>query len=109
MLLDFSQIEAVAVPRLNGGEGAVSAQMFMDQHNKIMLSTLPAGASIGFHQHTTGSEINYVIRGTGRAHCDGAEEVLTAGMCHYCPKGSAHDIENTGETDLVLLTVVPEQ
>lgn len=109
MLLDFGQIETVVIPRLNGGEGAVSAKMFLDQHNKIMLSTLPAGASIGPHRHATSSEINYVIRGEGRAHCGGAEEVLTAGVCHYCPKGSAHDIENTGDTDLVLLTVVPEQ
>jgi len=42
-------------------------------------------------------------------HCDGKEELLTAGCCHICPKGSEHSIINTGEQDLVMLTIVVEQ
>lgn len=41
--------------------------------------------------------------------CDGLEEKLTAGVCHVCLKGSEHSIINTGEEDLVLLTVVVEE
>lgn len=41
--------------------------------------------------------------------CDGKEEILKPGVCHYCPKGGEHSIINTGEDDLVLFTAVPKQ
>ncbi len=109
MLIDFNKLKNVEIPNLNNGEGVVSAKMYMEEKNKIMISVLPAGASIGMHQHTTSSEINYVISGEGKAVCDGKEEILGAGLCHYCPKGSCHSIINTGNSDLVLFTAVPEQ
>ena len=46
--------------------------------------------------------------GTGKAVCNGQEEILNAGTCHICKKGSAHSIPNTGSEDLVLLTFVVE-
>jgi len=109
MIIDFDQMPAVTIPHLNDGEGAVSAKMYSDPANKVMVSRLPAGASIGMHPHETSSEINYVLSGTGRAVCDGAEEELRPGICQYCSKGSSHCIINTGAEDLVLFTVVPEQ
>lgn len=75
----------------------------------MMVSRIPAGASIGLHEHTTSSEINYVLDGNGKAVCDGKEEMLQAGVCQYCPKGSSYTIFNTGMADLVLFTVVTEQ
>ena len=44
--------------------------------------------------------------GTGRAICDGKEEELKPGVMHICPKESEHSIVNTGEEDLVMLTIV---
>lgn len=61
------------------------------------------------HDHKTSDDINYIIEGEGKAICDGQEEILTAGCCHICKKGSAHSIINTGEEDLVMLTVVVER
>lgn len=52
---------------------------------------------------------NYIISGNGKAVCDGKEEQLTAGTCHICRKGSEHSIRNTGDEDLVMLTVVVER
>lgn len=40
---------------------------------------------------------------------DGVEELLTAGNCHICKKGSGHSIINTGNEDLELFTVVVER
>ena len=34
------------------------------------------------------------------------EEDLKPGVMHICPKGSEHAIINTGEEDLVMLTIV---
>jgi mannose-6-phosphate isomerase-like protein (cupin superfamily) len=50
--------------------------------------------------------MNYILSGTGKAVCDGAEEELSAGVMHICPKGSEHTIINTGNDDLVMLTIV---
>lgn len=109
MLIDFNKTDEVTIPHLNNGEGEVSAKMFMRPDNKIMISRLPKGTSIGLHEHKTSSEMNYVISGNGKAICDNEKEILTAGVCHYCPKGSSHSIINSGDEDLVLFTVVPEQ
>lgn len=108
MIIDFNELRSATIPNLNGGEGAVTAAMYMDGSGKIMKSTLPAGSSIGLHTHTTSYELDYVLSGTGKAICDGKEENLTSGICHYCPKGSSHSILNTGTEELILLTVVPE-
>ena len=40
---------------------------------------------------------------------DGGTDVLTPGVCHYCPKGHSHGIYNDGTEDLVVFAVVPEQ
>ena len=108
MKIDFNELRTATIPHLNGGEGSVTAAMFMDGQGKIMKSILPPSASIGLHSHPASYELNYVIGGTGKAICDNKEESLAEGVCHYCPKGSTHSIINTGADDLILLTVVPE-
>ena len=50
--------------------------------------------------------MNYIISGIGKAFCDGVEEALSPGVMHVCPQGSEHSIVNTGEEDLVMLTIV---
>lgn len=37
------------------------------------------------------------------------KEPLSAGYCHICKKGSEHSIINTGDDNLILLTVVVER
>ena len=61
------------------------------------------------HRHETSDDINYVLSGNGKATCDGEEEILSPGTCHICKKGSEHSIENTGDEDLILLTIVVER
>ena len=69
---------------------------------------IPAGGSIGLHQHKTSSEINDVSRSVSKSLCQGEAETLTPGQCHDCPKGAAHSIANIGTEDLVLFTVVSQ-
>ncbi|MBR2175715.1 MAG: cupin domain-containing protein [Clostridia bacterium] len=109
MLIEFDKMKSVTIPHLNGGEGSVTAAMYMDDSGKVMYSVIPVGSSIGLHTQSSGNDINYVISGQGEAVCDGKKEILKPGVCHYCPKGSEHTIINTGSEDLVLFTVVPEQ
>lgn len=109
MIIKFDEIEAVEIPNLNNGIGTVKAQMLANNDGKLMISTLPKGTSIGNHTHNTSCELNYVLSGKGKAICNGDEEELTEGVCHYCPQKSSHSIVNTGTKDLVLLTVVVEE
>ena len=109
MLIHFDQIQESVIKNFNGGNLETRAHMFVDDNNRIMYWKLIAGASIGLHQHETGSEILYVLHGNGKAIFDGQTEELKEGMCHYCPKGHTHSIMNDGKEDLIFFTVVAQQ
>lgn len=49
------------------------------------------------------------MSGSGKAICDEKEEILSEGTCHICKKGSEHSIINTGNEDLVILTIIVER
>ena len=109
MLIDFNVMKEITVPGMNNGTGDMTAKMYMDEHGKIIPCTIHSGGSIGLHKHKTSDDINYILSGTGKAICDGKEELLSTGCCHICKRGSEHSIINTGEDDLVLLTIVVER
>lgn len=109
MIIDFNTIAERTVRGMNGGTGELSAGMYTEEDLKIITCRIRKGGSIGSHGHPTSDDINYVLSGTGKAICDGAEEPLSAGVCHICRKGSEHSVINTGNDDLVLLTVVVER
>lgn len=109
MLINFNDMPTRTVAGMNGGTGKLSAKMFIDEQEKVILCHIPVGGSIGTHLHQTSDDINYVLSGTGKAICDGKEELLMQGVCHICKKGSEHSIINTGTEDLILLTIVAER
>lgn len=109
MLIDFNQMPPRTAPGMNGGTGELTAKMHGDEEGKIIACRIHPGGSIGPHAHATSDDINYILSGTGCAICDGTEEPLAEGCCHICKKGSSHSIINTGEDDLVMLTVVVER
>lgn len=109
MLLDFNAMNSITVPGMNGGTGTMTAKMFRDEGGKIIPCAIHSGGSIGSHRHETSDDISFILSGTGKAVCDGQEELLRSGTCHICKKGSEHSIRNTGSEDLVLLTVVVER
>lgn len=109
MLIDFNEITERKSPGMNGGTGELSARMYMDEQGKIIPCRIHVGGSIGLHRHTASDDINYIISGIGKAICDGQEETLVQGVCHICKKGSEHSIIDTGNEDLVMITVVVER
>lgn len=109
MLVNFNEIKEITVPGMNGGTETMTARMYMNEGVKIIPCVIHKGGSIGLHTHTTSDDINYVLSGSGKAICDGEQEILSAGCCHICKKGSEHSIINTGDNDLMLLTVVVER
>ena len=106
MLIDFKTIAPMTIPGMNGWTGTMTAQMYNDDSYRIIPTTIHPGGSIGCHKQESGDDLNYILSGSGKAVCDGVEEELKPGVLHICPKGSEHSIINTGEEDLVMLTVV---
>ena len=106
MQIDFNKIDIMTFPGMNNGTGTMSARMYNDDSYRIIPTTIHPGGSIGLHVQESGDDVNYIISGKGRAVCGGAEEELKPGVMHICPKGSEHSIINTGDSDLVMLTVV---
>ncbi len=109
MKIVFDTMEETVLANFCGGEKEFRANMHIDENGKILRGRLVPGASIGLHTHDTSSEMIYYLSGQGKVICDGVEERVAAGDCHYCPKGSAHTMINDGDEDLVFFAVVPLQ
>lgn len=108
MVIDFEKIERKELPNFKGGDMHYDVKMWNDDQNRIMHGMLQPGASIGKHRHDDNCEIIYVLEGKGVAIIDGEEERLSAGMCHYCPKGSTHTLRCDGDKPLVFFAVVAQ-
>lgn len=110
MIIDFKNIKQSVMSQFKGGNGDTTAKIFFDGQNKIMIGHLDVGCSIGYHQHETNSEIILITSGVARCLYDDGEERLTAGDCHYCPKGHSHSLINASEDErLEFFAVVAEE
>jgi len=106
MRIDFNKIVPMTFPGMDNGTGTMDVRMYNDDSYRIILTVIHPGGSIGNHKQNSGDDMNYIISGKGKAFCDGVEEDLISGVMHICPQGSEHSIINTGEEDLVMLTIV---
>ena len=62
----------------------------------------PAGEIAGIHQHDDMYEVFYVEQGRGLIRVDNREIVLEPGVCVSVEPGENHEIENTGNEELVV-------
>lgn len=108
MKIDYDNIEEKILPNFKGGEIAFNMKAFEDEHNKIMRGRLVPGATIGYHTHEADSEIIYVISGHGTMVNDDGTEPVNPGEVHYCGRGRAHSLQNTGDQDLIFIGIVPK-
>ena len=106
MIIKFDEIKEKELKAFHGGEGALIANMFADEKNKILRGKLVPGASVGVHRHIPSSEIIFILSGKGKSICDGKEELLFAGDCHYCPDGHSHALINNDVENLEFFAVV---
>lgn len=109
MILDFSKIEETAAEGFKGGTGVTHLKKFENRLGKIIMGRLEPGASIGLHTHEEDSEIIYIISGKADFIYEGGTESADPGMCHYCPKGSTHQMINNGSEDIVFFAAIPKQ
>ena len=68
--------------------------------------TLIPGASIGYHVHENETELFYFLEGNGRFRDDDQTFDVSAGDSTATCSGHGHAVENTGDTNLVLLACI---
>lgn len=69
----------------------------------------PGGATPP-NTHATAFEHFFILKGTGKGHCDGMTVDLAPGSSLLVPPGKEHIVENTGEGKLyALCTMVPNE
>jgi len=108
MRFDFNSMEETTIERFKDGKGRIIAKMGTKGNEKFMIVRLPAGCTIGRHRHETNMEVQFFVSGKGIAYCDGNEEIVGPGVCHVCPKGSEHEVVNTGDEDLIMYCSVTD-
>ena len=68
--------------------------------------TLIPGASIGYHVHENETELFYFLEGNGRVQDDDTFHDISAGDAMATFSGHGHSVENTGDTNLVILAAI---
>ena len=109
MIFNFDSMENKTIPNFKGGEKEISAEMFCDDHGRIMRIKLISGATIGYHKHEDNGEIIFALKGNAKVLYNDGVEYLKEGECHYCPKGNSHSVINDSNSDFVMLCVGPNQ
>jgi uncharacterized cupin superfamily protein len=85
---------------LTGVNGLVKSGL--KQPFDVELVRLPAGAfNCPYHSHTTQWEVYLILAGRGRVRTPAGNAEVREGDCLVHPPGEAHQIKNTGATDLV--------
>lgn len=107
---DLPAMEAQPIANFKGGEGELLMKLYQEGDTKVMLCTMPAGSSVGYHRHDGSMEVIYVQRGEATICYDSTTTATyTVGQAHYCPNGHGHSIANLGPGTLVIYNVVASQ
>ncbi|MGI6153156.1 MAG: cupin domain-containing protein [Christensenellaceae bacterium] len=102
-------------PNMRGGNGTVALHDWLAEgelcKNVRVLSEihLPAGASIGAHDHHGEAEIFKIISGSGKYTDNWAVYPVEAGDVLVCYSGENHGIENTGDDELIFFALVVQE
>lgn len=74
-------------------------------HSQVVLMCLQPGEAIGEEVHSDTDQIFFVAKGSGEAVLEGTAQPLEKGALLLVPEGMRHDIRNTGEKRLCLVTI----
>ncbi len=74
-------------------------------HAQVVLMCLRRGEAIGEEVHEDTDQVFVVAKGSGEAVVGGVSQGLEKGSVLLVPAGTPHDIRNTGEKRLRLVTI----
>jgi quercetin dioxygenase-like cupin family protein len=76
-----------------------------DESASVAVGRYAPGAELKPHFHKTHSETVYVIEGAGLRTIEGKEINVKPGSIHFNPMGKVHAIKNTGNVDMIFLSI----
>jgi len=111
MVLERKDMDVEARPQMRGGKGVCSVTNLgakpLQQHLRVLAEILiPAGASIGEHEHLHETEYYLITRGSGTVNDDGTLKKVKPGDVVITTGGAKHSIEADGGEDLSLIAVI---
>ena len=109
MIAKLENMRKANVPSLCGGPGQAMFTMLFERGvlpATVVKVTLEPGSGCGLHEHTTDSELYFMLEGELVLLDDDDEIVLHAGDCEYCPRGHRHGAINRSDAPATYLAVM---
>ena len=96
---------SASIRKLAKGNKDFRREVATGGHSQVVLMCLRPGEAIGEEIHEDTDQIFVVARGRGEAVLDGVAGALDKGTLLLVPAGMRHDIRNTGDKRLRLVTI----
>lgn len=112
MLKEGNTLQVVKRENAQGGEGHVFMKHLLNEkelNGKCGLFsqvTIPAGCSLGYHEHHGESETYYILCGEGIYQDNEKEYPVKTGDVTFTPSGSGHGLKNCTDKDLVFMALI---
>ncbi len=103
---------AETVQNMCGGKGHVIIERLLDDEQLNGKCGLYANVkiekdcSLGYHEHHGESETYYILNGEGDYDDNGKTVHVKKGDVVFCPSGSGHALENTGDQTLEFMALI---
>lgn len=112
MLKEATTLQPAKREHAQGGDGYVLMKGLLNEQElngkcgMFSQVTIPAGCSLGYHEHHGESETYYILSGEGTYQDNGKEYPVKPGDVTFTPSGSAHGLKNTSDKDLVFMALI---
>ena len=103
--------KTITMPSGNG-KGELKLELILDEElgDKCRLYakvTIPAGSTLGFHEHHGNNECYFILSGEGVYDDNGVKRTVKAGDVTWTPDGSGHGLSNEGgKEDIVFMALI---
>ena len=103
-----AEIPVLSFDKCHDGEGVVLCRSLLDDMGSRKLAfmhsdDMPAGVSIGEHEHTNNEEIYYLVSGRGVLTFDGVKYEMNPGDISLCGDGHSHGFLATEDRVLIVV------
>ena len=105
-------MEKQVVQNMCGGEGCVIIERILNEkqlNGKCGLYarvTIPAGSSLGYHEHHGESETYFILSGEGEYDDNGQKRAVRPGDVTFTPDGCGHGLKPTGSEPIVFMALI---
>ena len=111
MVFKQSDLKGDMIEGLLGGKGSVcltplDTALLPEKCGLFAKLTLPAGSTVGEHEHVGEAEVFCFLSGSGFVTDDGERVKIERGDVMITVSGHRHSIENTGKEDMELIAVI---